>query len=397
MSTEQMDFATALKSGMATRQNDSPDPAPAGGGEDFAAQAAAQAAADAAAAQAAADAAAAQAAAGGTAAASPAFDFSRFGVKDEEELTARIRRAEELETQLKDVTEKVKPVLEFGQYIPHVQNPFVNETVHKVNHFMQKTGIHDLNIATQVLGTTDDQLKSDPIKAIVMADVVSNPQMAQVGIDKLYRAAAREAGVDPATPYSEWPDDVKETLEVRAAKALITIGEKRKEWETPTDFFANLQQQRQETETRTRQAAEAWEKELPVLFSGMNKIAREVEVEGVGKVTSEVALSAEEVNSIVTSLKPNLARLPLNDAGKQQAKALVENELRSAMLDKLIAAAVKNYDSGVRANVEQEIRKGITNPGLPGGSSKPAQPPAAGSSPFGDYVKAKAGATKRPD
>ena len=312
-------------------------------------------------------------------------EYAEFGTP--EELRQRLTRFQELETeatQLREQFGKVKPLLEVA---PLIETPFVTQDVAKVNTFMRATGIHDIRLAGEVMGTSDEELKSNPVKAIVMSKLLTNPSLAAVGMDKLYRAAARESGINPETAPENWDPEVKETLEVKAAEALITIGEKRKSWEQPNDFFANLQHRKQEQDRLLNEARQNWDKEIPVLVNSVSKLTREVEVEGIGKVTSEVALSPDEVKSVVEAIKPQLLALPVNDQGKAQAKNLVETVLRSAAIDKFIQSAIKAYDSQHRANIEQQIRKEKSN-GKPVGSPPVGTPPASqASSPFADHVK----------
>ncbi len=255
---------------------------------------------------------------------------------------------------------EVEPIL---NVLPSAKNPFANASIHQLNHFVQKTGISDLGFAQEVLNISNDKLQENPLKAIAISQVLANPALASIGLDNLMRNAALKNGIDPDVPMSEWTADNKLVIGVEAATALKNVTDKKTELGEPDDYFLLLDREaKSQTENRTRLEQE-WAKATPQLLSEITKLNSEIEIEGVGKVTSEVALSQTEVQGILDQIKGTLLRINPDEQGRAQVKNILVNALRSASYEKGIEAAVRNYHNNHSANVEQKIRQAQVNGG----------------------------------
>lgn len=305
---------------------------------------------------------------------SPAIDFKEFDADDLSGLKSRfeqLRQAEKGYNELKAKFEEAAPILEAA---PFMQNPFANEHIHKVNTFVKKTGISDWNVANDIISTSADTIKADPLKAIVIADVLSDPALASVGIDKLKRVAAGEFGIDLNQDPSEWSEDVKDRLEIRAMKALKIITDKQPEWQI-NDIFAETSQRAKQHKDTVEQRQNGWKESLPRIKDGFKDgLKYEVEVEGLGKIKAEAAISASDLDPILQSILPTLGSLDPNDDGHQKVNNTVSTFLRSAKVQDLIQSAIKDYDAKFRATVEQEIRQKIHNGGDPTPPQRPGNP-----------------------
>lgn len=314
-----------------------------------------------------------------------AFDYAKYNVKDEAELASRLSEAEQLRTQHGELTtkyneltgryEQVKPLVEVADYL---KNPFADSLVHRVNNFINKSGIKDdgkglaHKFAIDVLTISDEQVKTDPLQAIALATALSNPALAQAGMDKIYRQVARENSLD-LSDRENWTDDQKEMLEIKSIQALKTISDKRAEYDIQGDFFVDLES-RSKSEREQIQARETeWSKVTPQIVSEITELPMEVEVEGE-KFSVKAALSQTDVQGILANLKPTLQRLNPDAQGQAQVKNIIQQALRSAYAPMLAAEAVKQDRATYRAKIEQEVRQANVN----GGPINNGTPPGTG-------------------
>jgi len=318
------------------------------------------------------------------------FDFSRFEVENDAQLVEKwgttTRERDELKSKFEEVNgkfEQVKPILDIAGYL---KNPFADPLTHKVNTFIQKAGIKDdgtgsaHRFALDVLTMSDDKIQGDPVQAIALAKMLDNPNLATAGIEKVYRATAIELGLD-LSDREGWTSDQQTILEIKSLDALKTISEKKSAYDIEDDFFVGLQRQSTAEAERIRQLEDQWSKVTPAIVSEITKLGSEVEIEGIGKVGAEIALSDQEVKAVLDRIKPTLQRIAPDENGRQEVKNIIVSALRSANFDKLYAAGIKNYHDNHKANVEQEIRRQQVNGG-PIAHEKPKAQDAAGMSAF---------------
>jgi hypothetical protein len=299
------------------------------------------------------------------------FDYSRFNnATNADEAYAewdKIRaKAEEHDTflpkynELKNKWEEVEPIV---NVLPSVKSPFADPAIHQLNHFVQKTGIKDLKFAQEVLNISADRLQEDPLRAIAISQILANPALASIGLENLMRNAALKNGIDPDMDMSDWSSDNKLVIGIEAATALKNVTDKKSEFGQPDDFFViSDREAKSQAENRSRLEQE-WSKATPQLLSEITKLNSEIEIEGVGKVTSEVALSQSEVQGILDQLKGTLQRINPDEQGRAQVKNILINAMRSASYEKGIEAAVRNYHDNYKADVEQKVRQAQVNGG----------------------------------
>ena len=299
------------------------------------------------------------------------LDYSRFNnAKNADEAYAeweKIRaKAEEHDSflpkynELKSKWDEVEPIV---NVLPSVKSPFADPAIHQLNHFVQKTGIKDLKFAQEVLNISPERLQEDPLRAIAISQILANPNLASIGLENLMRNAALKNGIDPDMDMSEWSADNKLVIGVEAATALKNVTDKKTEFGQPDDFFViSDREAKSQAENRVRLEQE-WAKATPQLLSEITKLNSEIEIEGIGKVTSEVALSQSEVQGILDQLKGTLQRIAPDEQGRAQVKNILVNALRSASYEKGIEAAVRNYHDNYKADVEQKVRQAQVNGG----------------------------------
>lgn len=293
------------------------------------------------------------------------FDYARFGVENDEQLISVFgehkgykEKYDALNTEfgtLKQQWDEVAPVL---NTLPYLKNPFANQNIHQLNTFVSKTGISDLRFASDVLSTTDEQLKADPLLAIAIAEGLQNPEMAGLGTARLIRGAAIESGIDPSTPKDELSEDDLLKLDLKAARAMKVISEKKSEWTNSEDYFISSQaKEKADSEARQTRIKE-WQKAVPQVLSGFSEVGFEFEVEGLGKVPVKVALSSQEVEEAFREVASQMIQsLNPDEAGIQKLKSNLTDRLRSAKALEAIKAAYKYYDDNHKAVVEQKLRQ----------------------------------------
>lgn len=293
------------------------------------------------------------------------FDYARFGVENDEQLISVFgehkgykEKYDALNTEfgtLKQQWDEVAPVL---NTLPYLKNPFANQNIHQLNTFVSKTGISDLRFASDVLSTTDEQLKADPLLAIAIAEGLQNPEMAGLGTARLIRGAAIESGIDPSTPKDELSEDDLLKLDLKAARAMKVISEKKSEWTNSEDYFISSQaKEKADSEARQTRIKE-WQKAVPQVLSGFSEVGFEFDVEGLGKVPVKVALSSQEVEEAFREVASQMIQsLNPDEAGIQKLKSNLTDRLRSAKALEAIKAAYKYYDDNHKAVVEQKLRQ----------------------------------------
>lgn len=289
------------------------------------------------------------------------FDFSKFGLSGEEELQSKLNRFNELES----IASQYSQIQEEIKVLNMVKDPFANESIRQINNFSKATGINDLNLATTVINTTDDDLTKDPVKAIAIEMLLSNPKLASVGLDELMEGVAQKYNID----LSYVSEDTKypALLKIEATNALDAITKKREQYVSNDNYFVNLQQQAkaQEQDYAARQAK--WDSIIPSIGAPIKAISKAVDtgIEGVGAVQVNIAVSDAEVGA---ELKNLMAVGILNyanpdDEGVAAVRQAVETNLRLAKMDDIIRESIKAAEGRIREQIvrEQHNLAPITN------------------------------------
>lgn len=280
----------------------------------------------------------------------PTFDWSKYGVSGEDELTARLSEANELK-------EKFKAVEQDLAVLPQVKNPFANDTLMQLNNFISKTGINDLALASEVIGANIDTLKSDPIKAMALELAISDPKMAAMGMAKLSEYVAQKNGVD-LSEYKGEGYELPVTLQVDGLRALDAIENKKKEFATNDNFFVSLQNKATEQQREFAEKQGKWDVIIPNLRSSVKALTVDVDtqVEGVGKVSLNIAVSEQDVQSALEGLKQaglfNMASP--DEKGVAAVRGVLENNLRLANMETIIRESVKAAEGKIREGIVKE-------------------------------------------
>lgn len=280
----------------------------------------------------------------------PAVDFKA----ERDRLQAEREQIQKERDDYKSRLDEIEPV------IPHIKNPFADPIIHQLNHFVSKSGIKDIRFATEVLNTSPEQIKSDPLRAIALAEGLSNPDLAAMGVEKLMLNALYENGIDRDTPMAEWPEDIKLKMEVKAARALKTISDRKAEWGSPEDFYVTSQAKAKEQQEIQQAQVKEWQRIVPGVLSEVKELNYDVDVKGI-KMNVKVALSQTDIEDAFRKVTHIIPTLTADDKGRSALKSHLEEALRSAKQVQVAQAIAEEYDRTHRANVEQEIHRAKYN------------------------------------
>lgn len=278
------------------------------------------------------------------------FDYSRFGVNGEDELKERLNRVQTLESEY----EKLKTE---ASVLDQVKNPFANDTIMQLNNFVAKTGINDLSFAAEVLSLSSETLKNDPLKAIVINEALNDPKLAALGMDKIKQYVAIKNGVD-LNEYGTEGYELPVTLQVDGLKALDNIEKKKEEFVGKDNFFVTLQNEANERQRAVSENTEKWNLQLPNIRNSVKAITLEVDtqIEGVGKIPIQLAVSEQEVNSALESLKSvgALNMMQPDEKGVAAVRQAVENSLRVSKLESFVQNGIKAAEGKIRERIVAE-------------------------------------------
>lgn len=302
------------------------------------------------------------------------FDYSRYEVQNDEELYStfdQLKKHRDELNELKPKWERVAPILDVADYI---QNPFSDPIVQQFNNVLSQ-GFKDPKLAIELLTTSTEELRSNPIKALTIAKILEDSSVIGMPLDRIERQVKRENGIAVDADLNDMDADLKETLEFRAAKALKTIDAKKAEWGQTKDIFASWQEEAQAKQTAKAKVVEEWGKHLPKIVSGLTEITMEVDGGELGKIPIKVPVTKEEVASAVQLMSGTLQNINPDAQGQAQLSDALKTVVRTAKTDQLVKAAIEHYDKTLRASIEQEIRKKAHNGGTvqtpaPGGDPK---------------------------
>lgn len=277
------------------------------------------------------------------AAPSPSYDFSKFGLQNEEELTG--------------ILGDYKRLKEESKVIDFVKNPFANDTIKQINNFSKSTGINDLSLATTVINTSDEDLKANPVRAIAIDMLLSNPKLASVGLDEIMEGVAQKYNVDMdyigRDGYKLPP-----LLKMDATSAIESLEKKRSEFMGGDDYFVNLQTQAAKNESARQEHLTKWEQSIPEVKAPLKAITHSVDtgIDGLGQIQFSVAVSEHEVDEAIKSLKSFgvLEGLNPDKEGIASVRQAVEFNLRLAKMDDIIRESVKAAAGKLQENIVKD-------------------------------------------
>lgn len=258
------------------------------------------------------------------------YDFTKLGVQDEDELVG--------------ILGDYKKLKEESRIIEYIKDPFANETIRQINSFSKSTGISDLNLATSIISLSPEDLKANPIKAIAVDMLLSNPKLASVGLEEVMEGVAQKYNVDLDYVGKEgykYPS----LLKMDATSAMESIEEKRSKLLGGEDYFVNLQSQAAKNESERQERLNKWEQALPDVKAPLKALSYSIDtgMDDFGKIDLSVAVSEQEVDQALKSLK-NLGLLEgmsPDDKGIPAVRQAVEYNLRLAKMDDIIRESIK--------------------------------------------------------
>ena len=281
----------------------------------------------------------------------PTFDFQKFGVSNELELQNKLSRYDELE----QVYQKYKEVEKDIEVLPMYKNPFADESILKINNFVKETGIKDVRLASEIIGSTPEQLKSDPLQALAIKEMLENPSFAGLGMKKVTDYVAKKYGVD-MEQYGQSDYELPVTVELDSIKAISEIEAKKEKFANFNNSFVTLQQQYAEQQRVANEWANTWETITPSIANSVKAINVELNsgLEGVGAVKFAVAVSDAELKQTTDSIKSFFKGYePTEDNQKAMQKA-IHDSLRLAKMDEIMGEYAKQIHGKTYKAVVQE-------------------------------------------
>jgi len=248
------------------------------------------------------------------------LNLEEFGVSSYEELKAIVNKAKEYEP----IVEKYKQYDPIMPYLNDVQNPFANDTINRLNNFVKNTGISDLNIASTILATSNDELKANPVKAMAIMEVLNDPDLANLGLNNLMQYVADKNNIDVDSTYDSL-DDMPVKMRVELQKTLKSIENKRQEFDTKQDYFGYLQNQRTQQEQVMAQRMATWDNVLNDMGSKVKSIPVKVELENIGEVTLDYAVSKEDLNKLMPDVRAIVGSLNPDEDGISTVMKVLES------------------------------------------------------------------------
>lgn len=328
--------------------------------------------------------AAAQAAA---AASAPAeIDYSQYGpdIKTGDDLKKALDEWREMRAQIDQIKETHEVLSSLKD------SPIKSKTALRMNNFFDATGIDSAEHAMRILSNTPEKYKANPLLSLVDAEILSNPALAELDYDKIYRQVAKVNGIDPNTPYEELDQDTKETLEFKSINALKTIGEKTKDIDNKPNYFAQQQQALAERNQTVEARKEAWKPKITAAVSDLAKGLKsqyKSEKHGV-TLDLSVAISEDEAKKAVTALAGFMSNTDPSDQGVATVKDAASRTFMTwPNVHKMLESAIGQALQQKKAQMTEEVRKELMSGGQqhvnrPHGNGKAVQS-------FDEYLETK--------
>jgi len=281
------------------------------------------------------------------------FDFSQLGFNNAEELKSYIEKAKEYE----QMANKYKEVEHVIPYANDIQKPFANDNIQRLNNFVRTTGIDDLNLAAEILNTSDDQLKTDPVRALAILEILNDKDLAILGFDRVMEYVANKNNLDVDTKY-ENVDEMPVSLRIEAQKALKSIENKRKEFDSNQDYFTYLQNQRADSQRAMDERAGQWQKILQDIPTKMQSIPITLNVEDVGEVTVNYAVSKDDLQRFIPDIQQYMLGLNPDSQGIETAMKVLENRVWLENRDQIMKQVLKTAAGKIKEDTVKNVHNG---------------------------------------
>lgn len=283
----------------------------------------------------------------------PSLNLEEFGVSSYDELKDIVKKAKEYEP----LVQKYKEYDPIMPYLNDVQNPFANDTINRLNNFVKSTGISDLSIASTILAADTESLKSNPVKALAIMEVLNDPDLASIGFDKVMEYVAAKNNLDTDTTF----DDLNEmpvAVRVELQKTLKSIENKRKEFDNKQDYFGYLQSQRTQQEQVMAQRMATWDNVLNDMGTKMKSVPVKVNLEGMGEITVDYAVSKEDLQKFIPEIRGVISQLNPDEDGVSTAMKVLENRVWLENKTQIMQQVLKSAEGKIREAQVQKVHNG---------------------------------------
>ena len=283
----------------------------------------------------------------------PSLNLEEFGVSSYDELKDIVKKAKEYEP----LVQKYKEYDPIMPYLNDVQNPFANDTINRLNNFVKSTGISDLSIASTILAADTESLKSNPVKALAIMEVLNDPDLAGIGFDKVMEYVAAKNNLDTDTTF----DDLNEmpvAVRVELQKTLKSIENKRKEFDNKQDYFGYLQSQRTQQEQVMAQRMATWDNVLNDMGTKMKSVPVKVNLEGMGEITVDYAVSKEDLQKFIPEIRGVISQLNPDEDGVSTAMKVLENRVWLENKTQIMQQVLKSAEGKIREAQVQKVHNG---------------------------------------
>jgi hypothetical protein len=285
--------------------------------------------------------------------ATTSFDLSELGFNSMDELKSYVTASKGY----KDDAAKYKEVEDIVPFARDIKNPFANDTIHRLNNFVRTTGIDDLSLATAILNTSDESLKTNPVKALAILEILNDKELAGLGLDRVMEYVANKNNMDVDSTFDS-VDEMPIGLRIEAQKALKSIENKRKEFDTNQDYFTYLQTQRNDSQRATDERSQQWETVLSKVPEKMKSIPIKVNVEDIGDVTIDFAVSKEDLDRYIPEIKQYMTGMAPDEQGVQTAMKVLENRVWLENREQIMKEVLKSAAGKLKEDTIRSVHNG---------------------------------------
>lgn len=279
-------------------------------------------------------------------------NWQDFGVETPDELKAKLAKLSEYEPIVNKYNELAPQISVLDQ----VKNPFANDTIAQLNNFVNKTGISNLGLASEILSASTEDLQRDPLKAVAIKEILDNPSLSTLSMAQLREYVAQKNGVD-LSEYGSEEYAMPITLTVDGTKAIQNIEEKRKEFANINNYFVDLQNNTKEQQRLLESRVEKWNVATPSILSSVREITVKVPsvIEGLEDVTVKVAVSPEEVQKSFEAIRGYFAQnVDATTESLKQVQDVIVNNLRLAKQDEILKQSILATEGKLREKIVKE-------------------------------------------
>ena len=223
---------------------------------------------------------------------------------------------------------------EYESVLPKIKEPFVTPQVKAINNFIANTGIKDLNVASQFVGRTSDDLAKTPLDLLALKEVMDNPDLLTVtNLNEIKEGIASKYGVTSDVEAADLPPAMR--LEVSKASLAVQgkIG-----LEDSEDYFTKAAKQQSTLQEQQAARYNAVSPKIAELSAGLREVS--IEVEGAKAVVQV----SDDIRQIIQNELTNYVMYNNVELTEDRVKSLRESAMiraRELNVDALISEAVK--------------------------------------------------------